>query len=131
MCSSEVVTATADGAMTGETVGEAERRGQGAFFVVQIGRANGQSILHPGEDVRINDGDNVVLVVRGSRVAAGAIFTSPPRVVSGWDGWTYEKARAGNDRQSPTGQLSNHPISMTVILSNGYHQAIMIRKTTT
>ena len=73
----EVVTATADGAMTGETVGEAERRGQGAFFVVQIDRANGQSILHPGEDVRISDGDNVVLVVRGSRVAAGAIFSTP------------------------------------------------------
>jgi len=63
--------------MTGETVGEAERRGQGAFFVVQIDRANGQSILHPGEDVRISDGDNVVLVVRGSRVAAGAIFSTP------------------------------------------------------
>ena len=52
----EVVTATTDGAMTGETVGEAEHRGQGAFFIVQVDRANGQSILHPGEGVRIEDG---------------------------------------------------------------------------
>jgi voltage-gated potassium channel len=73
----EVVTATANGALTGETVGEAEQRGQGAFFVVQIDRANGQSIVHPGETVRIESGDTVVLVVRGSRVAAGAIFSTP------------------------------------------------------
>ena len=73
----EVVTATTDGAMTGETVGEAGHRGQGAFFIVQVDRANGQSILHPGEGVRIEDGDNVVLVIRGSRVAAGAIFSTP------------------------------------------------------
>ena len=73
----EGVTAVTDGALTGATVSEAERRGQGAFFVVQIDRANGQSIPHPAEDVRIEAGDNVVLVVRGSRVSAGAIFSAP------------------------------------------------------
>jgi trk system potassium uptake protein TrkA/voltage-gated potassium channel len=72
----EMVTAVDKGAMTGETVGEAERRGRGAFFIVQIDRAGGQSIAHPGEDVRIESGDNIVLVVRGSRVSAGAIFTT-------------------------------------------------------
>ena len=72
----EVVVASCDGALTGETAGEAERRGQSAFFVVQIDRANGQSIRHPGEDVRIENGDQIVLVVRGSRAAAGAIFTA-------------------------------------------------------
>nr|ART40348.1 K302 [uncultured bacterium] len=72
----EMVTAVDKGAMTGETVGEAERRGRGAFFIVQIDRAGGQSIAHPGEDVRIEPGDNIVLVVRGSRVSAGAIFTT-------------------------------------------------------
>jgi uncharacterized protein with PhoU and TrkA domain len=72
-----MVTAAEKGAMTGETVGEAERRGRGAFFIVQIDRTNGRSIAHPGEDVRIEPGDNVVLVVRGSRVSAGAIFTTP------------------------------------------------------
>lgn len=73
----EVVTAHAEGTLTGETVGEAERRGQGAFFIIQIDRTNGQSILHPGEDVRIESGDDVVLVVRSSRVSAGAIFSTP------------------------------------------------------
>ncbi len=73
----EAVTVANDGAMTGETVGEAERRGQGAFFIVQIDRADGPSIRHPGEDVKLEGGDNVVLVVRGSRVSAGAVFTMP------------------------------------------------------
>jgi trk system potassium uptake protein TrkA/voltage-gated potassium channel len=73
----EAVTVAADGAITGERVGDAERRGNGGFFIVQIDRANGQTILHPGEDVRIEAGDSVVLVVRGSRVSAGSIFTAP------------------------------------------------------
>lgn len=77
----EAVTAAERGALTGETVGEAERRGNGAFFVVQIDRANGQSIQHPGEDVRIEAGDRILLVVRGSRLSAGAIFSAPARGV--------------------------------------------------
>jgi trk system potassium uptake protein TrkA/voltage-gated potassium channel len=77
----EAVTVHPNGAMTGETVAEAERRGRGAFFVVQIDRANGQSILHPGEDVKIESGDEVVLVVRGSRVSAGAVFSTPAGAV--------------------------------------------------
>ncbi len=77
----EVVTAAAGGALTGGTVGEAERRGQSAFFIVQIDRANGQSIQHPGEDVGIEPGDAVMLVMRGSRLAAGAIFAAPARPV--------------------------------------------------
>ena len=73
----EVVTAATKGAMTGETVAEAERRGRGAFFIVQIDRASGQTLMHPGDTVRIEAGDSVVLVVRGSRVSAGAIFATP------------------------------------------------------
>lgn len=73
----QTVTVADNGMMTGETVGEAERRGHGAFFVVQIDRANGQSILHPGEDMRIEAGDQLVLIVRGSRVSAGAVFSTP------------------------------------------------------
>ena len=77
----EVVTATDKGALTGLTVGEAERRGSGAFFVVQIDRKAGepgaQSITHPGEDVTIEAQDAVLLVVRGSRLAVGAMFTMP------------------------------------------------------
>ena len=78
----EVVTATTRGALTGLTVGEAERRGSGAFFVVQIDRpasakGGAQSIAHPGEDVTIEPDDALLLVVRGSRLAVGALFTTP------------------------------------------------------
>ena len=73
----EAVTVEIDGAMSGETVGEAERRGQGAFFIEQIDRANGPGIVHPGEDIKLENSDNVVLVVHGSRVSAGAIFFTP------------------------------------------------------
>jgi voltage-gated potassium channel len=75
----EVVTAGPRGALTGLSVGEAERRGNGAFFIVQIDRDGGQSIQHPGEDVRIEPGDLIMLVVRGSRLSAGAIFNAPRR----------------------------------------------------
>lgn len=73
----EVVTAGENGALTGLTVGEAERRGNGAFFIVQIDRSGGQSIQHPGDDVRIEPGDLILLVVRGSRLSVGAIFNAP------------------------------------------------------
>ncbi len=72
----EIVEAHPHGAMTGETVGEAERRSGGAFFVVQVDRAGGQSIVHPGEDCRIEPGDRLMLLVRGSRVSAGAVFST-------------------------------------------------------
>lgn len=73
----ETVTVARYSALVGETVRDAERRGQGAFFIIQIDRANGKSIPHPGEDVRIESEDRIVLVLRGSRVAAGAIFSTP------------------------------------------------------
>ena len=78
----EAVTVPANSALAGETVAEAERRGHGGFFIVQIDRAAptggaGQSFLHPGADVRIEGGDTLVLVIRGSQVAAGAVFQTP------------------------------------------------------
>jgi len=83
----EVVTAAAGGALTGSSVGEAERRGAGAFFIVQIDRTNGQSIQHPGEDVNIEPDDTLVLVMRGTRLSAGAIFGMPAKAVK--QGRTY------------------------------------------
>lgn len=73
----EMVVVPDNSAMIGETVGEAERDSRGAFFIVQLERANGPSMLHPAESERIQAGDRVLLVVRGSRVAAGAVFTKP------------------------------------------------------
>jgi len=76
----EAVTVPARSVCAGETVGEAERRGRGSFFIVQLDRggesANRQSFVHPGEEVRIEGGDTVVMVIRGSRVAAGAVFNT-------------------------------------------------------
>jgi len=71
----EAVTVPAKSALAGATVGEAERRGNGGFFVVQIDRHNGSSYVHPAEDVKIEAGDTIVLVLRGSRVSAGSIFS--------------------------------------------------------
>ena len=71
----EVVTVPDDGVLVGETVRETEQRGRGSFFVVQVDRVGGQIIMHPGDDVRIESGDRLVLVVRGSRVSAGAMFS--------------------------------------------------------
>jgi hypothetical protein len=48
-----------------------------ALSIVQIDRANGQSIQHLGEDVNIEAGDFILLVVRGTRLSAGAIFGVP------------------------------------------------------
>lgn len=77
----EAVTVPRNSALAGETVAEAERRGRGGFFIVQIDRAGNQgaaaqSFVHPGEDVKIEPGDTLVLVIRGSRVAAGAVFNA-------------------------------------------------------
>lgn len=73
----EVVACPAGSALVGSSVREAERRGKGAYFIVRIDRANGQEIRHPGEDVRLEAGDRVMLVLRGSRLSAGAIFAAP------------------------------------------------------
>ena len=77
----ESVTVPKSGAMTGVTVGEAERRGNGAYFIAQIDRPGGPCFMHPDEDMRIEAGDTVVLVMRGSKIAAGAIFAAPRQPV--------------------------------------------------
>ncbi|MFC3175335.1 potassium channel family protein [Novosphingobium bradum] len=81
----EAVTVPAHSGLAGGTVGEAERLGCGSFFIVQLDRgggegangSGGQSFVHPGEEVKIEAGDTLVLVIRGSRVAAGAVFNAP------------------------------------------------------
>ena len=77
----EVVTVPPSGALTGASVGDAERMANGGFFIVQIDRAGGQCFVHPGEDVRIEAGDTVVLVMRGTKVAAGALFNAPKQAI--------------------------------------------------
>jgi len=84
----EVVTARKEAGIAGGTVGEAERRGGGAFFIIRLERAaDGKVIDRPGEAVPIEEGDQLLLILRGSRVAAGGIFNAPK-----------EPARVGRNR---------------------------------
>ena len=73
----EIVNADPEGALTGLNVGDAERQGGGAFFVVQVEKSNGQSIRQPAPETLIEPNDRVVFVVRGNKVAAGALFNRP------------------------------------------------------
>jgi len=85
----EAVTVPPEGAMVGVTVAEAELGGHGSFFVVQIDRRNGPSLLHPAGDMRFAAGDTVVLVFKGNHVAAGSAFAARkkmPRARSGLHG---------------------------------------------
>lgn len=83
----EAVQVPADSALVGATVADAEAGGGGAFFMVQIDRANGQSFVHPAEDVKIEAGDTVILVLRGTRVSAGAIFAESRRKIRSGRGY--------------------------------------------
>jgi Trk K+ transport system NAD-binding subunit len=73
----EVVKVVADSALTDMSVIDAERAAGGAFFIVQIDKADGSTMLHPGPDVMVEADDTVVLVVRAGRVAAGTKFNTP------------------------------------------------------
>jgi len=85
----EVVDLPAGSPMIGQTVGDAERRGNGGFFIVQIDRANGQSFIQPPRDTRLESRDRVILVLRGDQVSAGGVFSAqaePIRVGRRWVG---------------------------------------------
>ncbi|ODA67360.1 Inner membrane protein YbaL [Methyloligella halotolerans] len=72
----EVVVAPENGALTGLTIEEAERRVNGRFFVVQLNRAQGEPITQPDKSLKIEAGDGVVIVGRGGD-AIGAAFSTP------------------------------------------------------
>jgi voltage-gated potassium channel len=65
----DVATAASDSAAAGQTVEALERAAEGAFFVVQINRRQGEPITSPEPHTRIEPGDGVVLIGRvlGSR----------------------------------------------------------------
>jgi voltage-gated potassium channel Kch len=70
----EVLAVAQDTALCGSTVDEAERRAEGAVFIVQIERRSGETIARPARDTVIEAGDGVVAVVRGGRGAVSAFF---------------------------------------------------------
>jgi voltage-gated potassium channel len=78
-----VVVAPEGGALTDLTIEEIETRAQGAFFVVQINRRDGDPITGPDKATRVHSGDGVVVVSRSGQ-SVNALFAAP-----------REKVRAG------------------------------------
>ncbi|MFZ5746049.1 MAG: potassium channel family protein [Pseudomonadota bacterium] len=70
-------------AMSGISVADAERRGAGALFIVQITRPGGAVLARPARDERIEPGDRVLLVLRDSAQAARALFTTKVEIRAG------------------------------------------------
>ena len=67
----------------GLTVGEVERRAQGAFFLVGIARGERDQMVRPASDERLAAGDRVMVVTRGGAAAALSIFTTRGEVRAG------------------------------------------------
>jgi voltage-gated potassium channel len=74
----ELVVAGKDSAAAGTTVAELERRGQGAFFVIQIERQNGETITRPAASARIAPGDGLLVVGRGGGTLSAAMAAHKP-----------------------------------------------------
>ena len=79
----DVINVAAGTAVAGRSVEDVEARGKGAFFIIQINRADGEVVTRPPGDLTINAGDDLVFVGRGGG-AVKAVFTAPA-----------ERARAG------------------------------------
>ena len=75
----EMVVAGEASAAAGSTVEELERRGQGAFFVVQIDRQNGETIARPPASTRITAGDGLLVVGRAGGALSVAMAAPKPR----------------------------------------------------
>jgi voltage-gated potassium channel len=73
----DVLTVPVNGALTGALVSEAERRGAGAFFIVQIERKGGGAVARPDPGTRIEAGDGIGYIARGGSAAIRALFDVP------------------------------------------------------
>ena len=76
-----IVRAADRGGMTGLSIGEAERRGGGLFFVTQIERAAGEIVMRPAASIKIEPKDQLTLVTRGSRITVGTMFETGSETV--------------------------------------------------
>jgi voltage-gated potassium channel len=75
----EVVVAAAGSAAAGVTVEDLERRGGGAFFVVQIDRWDGQTVTRPAPSTVISAGDGLLVVGRAGASLSAIISAPAPR----------------------------------------------------
>jgi len=72
----EVVVVAPKTAAVGQSVGDLEARGKGAFFVIQIERPDGEYVTRPPADLKISAGDALVVVGRAGG-PINAIFNAP------------------------------------------------------
>jgi voltage-gated potassium channel Kch len=66
----EVVAAAAGSPIVGQTIEAVEQQANGAFFIVQINRPDGDAITHPEGSTQIEAGDGLVIVGRGAKARA-------------------------------------------------------------
>lgn len=66
----DVVIAAPQSPVVGKTIGSVEEQANGAFFIVQINRRDGEAVTQPEPGTVIAAGDGLVLVGRGARARA-------------------------------------------------------------
>ena len=66
----EVVTAAPGSPIVGQTIESVEQQANGAFFIVQLNRREGDAITHPEPNTTIETGDGLVIVGRGAKARA-------------------------------------------------------------
>jgi voltage-gated potassium channel len=66
----EVVAAAAGSPIVGQTIEAVEQQANGAFFIVQLNRREGDAITHPEGTTQIEAGDGLVIVGRGAKARA-------------------------------------------------------------
>jgi Trk K+ transport system NAD-binding subunit len=66
----EVVAAAPGSPIVGQTIESVEQQANGAFFIVQLNRRDGDAITHPEPNTMIEAGDGLVIVGRGAKARA-------------------------------------------------------------
>jgi voltage-gated potassium channel Kch len=66
----EVVAAAPGSPIVGQTIEAVEQQANGAFFIVQLNRREGEAITHPEPTTMIEAGDGLVIVGRGAKARA-------------------------------------------------------------
>jgi len=69
--------------MDGLTIAEAERRGQGSFFIVRLDRGERGAMVRPAPDERLAANDRVLLVTRPGATQALSLFSQRAEVRAG------------------------------------------------
>ncbi|MDR3506439.1 MAG: potassium channel protein [Caulobacteraceae bacterium] len=79
----EALIVEADSPLAGQTVAELERRGKGAFFVVQVQESETEGMARPPADLRIKIGDRLVVVGKTGGALSAALRAPAERIRAG------------------------------------------------